>query len=190
MANLKRARSRKKVSIPPLPRPGRDGNSFDLEPEQRKRFAEDQVCMRNIRECPVDYLWKRGSIDDGQKHALDRFRRDCELATIGSVSCPDLGRIPMGKHGAPRGLSDPRLDAIDRISRVNRGVSRTTFMLLDLICIRRTWMKDAARILGLPEKYVGYRFREAVEELAGHYDKQDEIVRAANENDAPHSIVA
>lgn len=169
-------RSRKKVSIPPLPAPGRDGQGYELEAERKKRFKEDQVHMRNIRECPVDYLWKRGSLDDGEKLAVDRFRRDCELATIGSISCPDLGRIPIGKHGAPRNLSDARLDAISRIGGVMEALSRTSVLLLDLIAIKRTWLRDAAKIIGCPENYIGYRFKEAVKDLVNHYDANDKGV--------------
>jgi len=145
------------------------------EVRDNPKTRERTLAARNVRESPLDLLYVRGNISLPQFEAAARYRRDWELAQIGSVSVPDLGRVLMKTKGGYVGLSDARLDALQRLNDVRGRLSRVAAVLLDAICVERKRLTDMANVLGIPANYVGYRFREALSDLADIYEALDGV---------------
>lgn len=144
-----------------------------LTRRERRSKRIRKFTPKTAQEGPVDFLYARKIITQDQRDAADRLRRDHELATIGSISSPDLGRTPIGKNGYYMGLSDGRLDAIQRVNRTAVTLSKVTFHLLDLVCIQGFWLKEAAEKVGYPIDYIGVRFREALDDLRAYHEDMD-----------------
>lgn len=130
---------------------------------------------RNVNTCPLDRAhFKDGLIDHIQHQAGEAFHANWLRVQIGSLSCPDLDRVP---GEASHGEGDGEARARQWLKGVEEAVGPRSYDLLVLICGEERSFEEARQELNsqpqvgrrdLPRDYIGPRFSEALHDLAQH----------------------
>lgn len=167
------------------PTPGVDRRATDL-PGRRSDYVEATVAdpyskdggqalvMRSVRGDPLGKMGARGQVDGAQLAAGRRWQSDYEMSEIGGIKANDTTREPVDGGGAyPDPISDRTIAAVRRLqeARAELGLEGealvrdvlATGLSIELVCAKRNLTTERER------KYIGRRFREALETLAVFY---------------------
>jgi hypothetical protein len=169
----------------PQPISAVDRRATDL-PGRRGDYAEVVVAdpyspdggralvIASIKDDPLGKMGARSQIDGAQLAAGRRWQADYERSEIGGIKANDTTREPVDGGGAyPDPISDQTMGAVRRLAEAREalgieGESLVRDVLagglsIELVCARRNLTTERER------KYIGRRFREALETLAMLY---------------------
>jgi hypothetical protein len=137
---------------------------------------------------PLDLLFAKKQISHELWLAGVRFRSDWELAHSSHGGVVNWSRLAQAVHETDRDRDDtawpvrqpkqpiayrevtPRIvDTWKELTRLSEAVTPVGFALLVAVCGRGMTIEDVARVLGDDRKYLGRRFREALEEAHQFY---------------------
>ena len=119
----------------------------------------------NTKECPLEWYFHRRLLTQPMYEAGCLFRRDFEIASVGRVTAVDWDRV---FGSGQRDLSDVQLDAMRRINKALRAMSRRSGSMVLTICGAGLSAADYERALKWKKGYGLERLREALNELAEH----------------------
>lgn len=119
----------------------------------------------NTKECPLEWYFHRRLLTQPMYEAGCLFRRDFEIASVGRVTAVDWDRV---FGSGQRDLTDGQLDAMRRISKALRAMSRRSGSMALTICGAGLSAADYERAMKWKKGYGLERLREALNELAEH----------------------
>ena len=165
-----------------------DGSYFQHRPvaDEDGQFLGHE--FRRTDTPPLEALLQaRSPIEPYQYLAGVRFRLDWTASQIGPLASVDYARaaqyateevLKAGKWDGAMGgkilrgvagISDAKLDASARLGRVAKEINKLSFWLARKVIGEEWTIVQCAGELGRDQRYVGPRFREALDELAFHY---------------------
>lgn len=173
------------MSKRPTPMPAVDRRATGL-PGRREDYAEVEVAdpysttggralvMRSIKDDPLGKMGARGQVDGAQLAAGRRWQSDYESAEVGGIKANDTTREPVDGGGA---FHDPITDrqrvAVQRLQAARAELGQegeslvrdvlASGLTIELVAGKRNLTTERER------KYLGRRFREALETLAVFY---------------------
>lgn len=179
--------------LAPLAKIGFDGRAPFIEavphPDNPRAAIE-----RVINQTPLDYLrfQARSPLDHWEWVTGKRFEYDWHVATYDRRITGNLDFAAIAKPmtaaerrrrealtfrprssarapARPGSVADSRLDAMARLGRLAAEISQVSYWLLEHIVGHEWTLERTARALGVDQRYLGPRFREALTEAAGHY---------------------
>jgi hypothetical protein len=130
-------------------------------------IGETITVLRATRDDPLAGLLARRSIDLAQYEAGREWQRHWEAAQIGAVKAIDPTREPVdGKGPARSPYSEQQREAMTELRTVAVTLGYVGDRLVRDILGERVSLEDAAKRRGRSRKYIGLRFREALETMA------------------------
>lgn len=190
---LKEARA---AELTPLQSIGFDGRPPSVKFVSRSDLPADIRGLRNTSSTPLDYLYFQAKAPiafwewvAGKRFEYDvqRSRRDVPItadltrlmtAKIEKMTAAEKRRRAMmtfkPRTSAKRGkatfeVADSRLDAMARLGRLQDEISKISYYLLDQVIGQEQTLSRVAGRIGVDQRYVSQRFREALWEAAAHY---------------------
>jgi hypothetical protein len=146
----------------------------DPWPHPDKPLATIEVIV-NIKESPVEWMYRRGKIDETTKLAADRFRAIYERAEVGSAPGVDYQRPKVdGGQIARAGVTDAVADAHKQLASIRRALGGRLYRYLCLIVGEGLSIKAvAAKVDGygsrLTREGVAFSFHCALADLVEHF---------------------
>lgn len=151
----------------------------------------------SLRDDPLGRLYARRQISDCQ-HATGHYVQNLfELSAIGSIQAMDPGKECVDGRGAfVEPITDSQRRAVLRLQEARKCLGVRGYALVRAILSDRLFLEQVAASQGLnseaDRKFVGRRFREALEELAFLYGfagtaKPAEVVRDRFSKSAHHA---
>lgn len=173
---LAKAKPKKKRS------PHRPGYGGQVETEERTIVRpyeiggtrETQTATVNVRETPLEHMYARGVITDGEKRAGEMFRRHCETIEMGG-GVIDPARIKVDTSGPGDPMSDKAIDAGRKLAFAAQRIGHMDYALLHEVCAagrslvevaKRWYMLGSARQARTAGGHIGRRVRDALAVLA------------------------
>ena len=189
------ARELREAKLTPLQQIGFEGRAPRVEYHPLPLENPERKYPRNVNASPLDQMFFKAKkkIELWQWVAGKRFEYDWRRSRSDgpvTVNYDPLALFatdsakPKRQKGdpvvtfRPRGgrrvmsaptVDDTRLDAIARLGRLAAEISNTGFWLLEHVIGHEWPLKVVAARLGVDERYVSERFREALTEAAGFY---------------------
>lgn len=139
--------------------------------ETEEGFAEPKSTKRLLRvtnQTPIDFLFKRNSIDQEQWQAGNEMAKFFYLAGLQKLKASDMSKpfISQSKGSSGGNMTDGQMYArrnlkgcIKAMGRMGAGIA------LDICCYEYS-VKDVAKKLRKDERYVMERLREALDDYA------------------------
>jgi hypothetical protein len=146
----------------------------DPWPHPDKPLATIEVIV-NIKESPVEWMYRRGKIDETTKLAADRFRAIYERAEVGSAPGVDYQRPKVdGGQIARAGVTDAVADAHKQLASIRRALGGRLYSYLCMIAgeglsVRAVAVRIDGKGLRLTREGVAYSFRDALADLVEHF---------------------
>lgn len=126
--------------------------------------------LRSLRDDPLARLHSRGHIDRAQYAAGRAWQADYEAAEVGGVKAMDTTKEPVDGRRLPEMLTERQQQALRRIARDDRALGQEGAILIRRVLVAgMTFEQIAAERGGVGQvmtRYIGRRFREALETLA------------------------
>ena len=119
----------------------------------------------NTKECPLEWYFHRRLLTQPMYESGCMFRRDFEIASVGRVTAVDWDLV---FGSGQRDLTDVQLDAMRRINKAMRALSRRSAAMVLRICGAGLSAADYERAMKWKKGYGLERLREALNELAEH----------------------
>ena len=119
----------------------------------------------NTKECPLEWYFHRRRMTQPMYEAGCLFRRDFEIASVGQVTAVDWDLVFVSGQSD---LTDVRLDAVRRINKAMRALSRRSAAMELIICGAGLFAANYKRAMKWKKGYGLERLREALNELAEH----------------------
>ena len=145
--------------------PGRDGKPLEL----RQARGRGNTTVYDVNESVVSKLFDEGNIGLAEKEAADYLSKLWKRASVGSLSIPDLERIP-GQAGID--ITDIQADTISRLNGINKHLSNASQRVLYGV-VQGNSFKEIERMMDYKHKHgqgrlmVIHCLRELAE-LTGH----------------------
>ena len=113
-----------------------------MRPDAAAEFSEVKLVLRsaqsghakvklNTKECPLEWYFHRRLLTQPMYESGCMFRRDFEIASVGRVTAVDWDLV---FGSGQRDLSDVQLDAMRRINKAMRALSRRSAAMVLTIC--------------------------------------------------------
>jgi hypothetical protein len=126
--------------------------------------------FRSLRDDPLARLQCRGHIDQAQFAAGRAWQADYESAEIGGVGAIDTTKEPVDGRRLPEMLTERQQLAMRRIASDDRALGQEGAILIRRVLVEAMTFEQIAATRGdlgqAMVKYLGKRFREALETLA------------------------
>ena len=117
----------------------------------------------NTKECPLEWYFHRRLLTQPMYEAGCLFRRDFEIASVGQLTAVDWDLVFVSGQSD---LTDVRLDAVRRINKAMRALSRRSAAMELIICGAGLFAANYERAMKWKKGYGLERLREALNELA------------------------
>jgi len=139
----------------------------DVVRDPYSTIGENITVIRATRDDPLAGMLARRQIDLAQYEAGREWQRHWEEAAIGAVRAIDTTKEPVDGKGATAGpFTDRQRLAFNELWVVRRTLGFEGERLVREILGDRIPLEVAAAQRGRPRKYIGMRFREALETMA------------------------
>ena len=119
----------------------------------------------NTKECPLEWYFHRRLLTQPMYESGCMFRRDFEIASVGRVTAVDWDLV---FGSGQRDLTDVQLDAMRRINKAMRALSRRSAAMELTICGAGLSATNYERAMKWKKSYGLGRLREALNKLAEH----------------------
>lgn len=128
------------------------------------------VVFRNMLSSPGDYMRARGQIDETQKVAYDYFAAAYEQSKLSGAGAIDASKDIV--DSSSESVSEVILGAIEALNHLRPHLGKVDYRIVELIAGEGLSMNEVASMLydrdgaETARKYVGKRFREALDTIA------------------------
>ena len=112
--------------------PTDDGTEFsEVKLVLRSAQTGHAKVQLNTKECPLEWYFHRRLLTQPMYEAGCLFRRDFEICSVGRVTAVDWDLV---FGSGQRDLSDVQLDAMRRVNKAMRSLSRRSAAMVFTIC--------------------------------------------------------
>lgn len=126
--------------------------------------------LRSVRDDPLARLRHRNHIDEAQYSAGRAWQADYEAAEVGGVKAMDTTKEPVDGRRLPEMLTERQQKAMRRIARDDAALGQEGAILVRRVLVQAMTFEmigaERGDIGQFMIKYLGKRFREALETLA------------------------
>lgn len=126
--------------------------------------------LRSVRDDPLSRLHYRGHIDHAQYAAGRAWQADYEAAEVGGVKAMDTTKEPVDGRRLPDMLTDRQRQAMRRLSRDDGALGQEGAIIVRRVLVQAMTFEQIGAERGdigqFMIRYLGKRFREALETLA------------------------
>lgn len=164
------------------------GDTFELH--RAEQSADHDAEFRATHTSPLEamYSYAKRPLEEFQYLAGCRFRVDWHLSRLSPLGAIDYAQAAtyavddvLKAKGAIEGPklskvlrtvrnpSDSKLDAIKRLGDLFNHIGGVSYYLADKVIGEERSVTQIARVMGKNERYMNERFRECLDDLAGHY---------------------
>ena len=130
----------------------------------RKRCSKTTILKKSTT-APLEWYFHRRLLTQPMYEAGCLFRRDFEIASVGQLTAVDWDLVFVSGQSD---LTDVRLDAVRRINKAMRALSRRSAAMELIICGAGLFAANYERAMKWKKGYGLERLREALNELAEH----------------------
>ena len=135
------------------------------KPEIATRVIHKKSLWFNIRESRLMYMMHRNLITYSEYEAGSRYRRMCEIATLGSSSSMKETRI----DGSRPDIIVAKLGAIFELVRVSDEIGSRLTQIMKLFCWQNYGIIEIANQLGITERKASNLVHEGLRALSIYY---------------------
>jgi len=135
------------------------------KPEITARTIDKKSLWFNIRESRLLYMLHRNLITANQYEAGSRYRRMCEIATLGSSSSMKETRI----DGSRPDIIVAKLGAIFELVRVSDEIGSRLTQVMKLFCWQNYGIIEIASQLNLSERRASNQVHDGLRALSIYY---------------------
>lgn len=130
--------------------------------------------LRSLRDDPIERLFARRQIDEAQKDAGARYRRDLELAEFGGAKAIDPTKEAVDGGGlVPEPFSDRRSEATERLILAGRAMGLLQESIVRAVISGNLFPGQVAVARGFSARRIqenyAWLFRQALDVLAVFY---------------------
>jgi len=135
------------------------------KPEVSTKLVDKKTLWFNIRESRLSYMFHRNLITFSEYEAGSRYRRMCEIATLGSSSSMQDVRI----DGAKPDIIVAKLGAIFELVRVSDEIGSHLTSIMKLFCWENFGIIEIAHQKGTTERKTSNLVHEGLRALSIYY---------------------
>ena len=135
------------------------------KPEVSTKVIDKKTLWFNIRESRLTYMFHRNLITMSEYEAGSRYRRMCEIATLGSGSSMQDVRI----DGAKPDIIVAKLGAIFELVRVSDEIGSRSTSIMKLFCWQNFGIIEIANQLNITERRASNLVHEGLRALSIYY---------------------
>ena len=135
------------------------------KPEITARTVDKKSLWFNIRESRLMYMMHRNLITSNEYEAGSRYRRMCEIATLGSSSSMKETRI----DGSRPDIIVAKLGAIFELVRVSNEIGSDLTQVMKLFCWQNYGIIEIASQLHLSERRASNQVHDGLRALSIYY---------------------
>jgi len=149
-----------------MSQPGRDGNPLDLRPAKGRGNAT----VYNANNDLITRLFEDGLIGLAEKEAGLYLAKLWHRASVGSLSVPELDRIPGQGQVSITGI---QADTLGRLKDIHKQLSRASYVVLFEVLARESGIAGIRSVVTCPkgkghERYVLAHSLKELAEITGH----------------------
>ena len=135
------------------------------KPEVTTKIIDKKTLWFNIRESRLMFMFHRNLITMNEYEAGSRYRRMCEIATLGSGSSMQNVKI----DGAKPDILLSKLGAIFELVRVSNEIGSRSTDIMKLFCWQNYGIIEIANQLNLTERRASNFVHEGLRALSIYY---------------------
>ena len=135
------------------------------KPEVTTKIIDKKTLWFNIRESRLVYMFHRNLITMNEYEAGSRYRRMCEIATLGSGSSIKDVRI----DGAKPDILLSKLGAIFELVRVSNEIGSRSTDIMKLFCWQNYGIIEIANQLNVTERKASNQVHDGLRALSIYY---------------------
>ena len=135
------------------------------KPEVATKVIDKKTLFFNIRESRLSYMFHRDLITHSEYEAGSRYRRMCEIATLGSSSSIKDTRV----DGAKPDIIVAKLGAIFELVRVSDEIGSNLTSIMKLICWQNYGIIEIANQLNITERRASNMVHDGLRALTIYY---------------------
>jgi len=125
----------------------------------------NKICMYNVRESRLEYMYHRNLITTSQYEGGNRFRRICELSQLGGKAASYEPRI----DSSYRNVMNSKIGAIQELNYIREDVGKRNFITLQWFCYMNFGITEISRLAEISERKASNRVHEALLSVAIFY---------------------
>ena len=135
------------------------------KPEVTTKVIDKKTVWFNIRESRLMYMFHRNLITMNEYESGSRYRRMCEIATLGSGSPMQDVRI----DGAKPDIIVAKLGAIFELVRVSDEIGSRSTSIMKLFCWQNFGIIEIANQLNISERRASNQVHDGLRALSIYY---------------------